>query len=184
MAPKYDKARFMSALDEMRTLTTQSPEQFGPRLRALFAEAGVAFVLVPAISKAHVGGVARWLNPHKPLIQLSLYGKTNDKFWFTLFHEAAHILLHEKKLVFLDDASHAGNDTPQEQEANQWAGEFLIPCKYEKELPELTTQEQVKTFARKIELHPGIVVGRLQHERIISYTQFNHLKVSFRFNEK
>lgn len=32
-----------------------------------------------------------------PLAQLSLYGKSNDRFWFTLFHETAHILLHGKE---------------------------------------------------------------------------------------
>ena len=77
-------------------------------MRKLLLEAGVLLVLVPAIPRAHVSGVARWLSPVRPLIQLSLYGKTNDKFWFSFFHEAAHILLHasskeDKKSIFLDD---------------------------------------------------------------------------------
>jgi HTH-type transcriptional regulator/antitoxin HigA len=44
-----------------------------------------------------------WLTPNKPLIQLSLCGKTNDRFWFTFFHEVAHILLHSKEEIFLDE---------------------------------------------------------------------------------
>lgn len=181
--PKYDRSKFEVTLNQVRKLTTLPPEEFEPQLRTLFKTAGVAFILVPAIPKAHVSGVARWLNPHRPLIQLSLYGKTNDKFWFTLFHEAAHILLHaqEKKSVYLDDPNKAGNDSPQEKEANDWACKFLIPEKFDSTLSELKTKGAVQAFAEKIGIHPGIVVGRLQHDGLIEPSWMNDQKVSFRF---
>lgn len=181
--PKYDRAKFLAALDKVRTLTTLGPAEFEPSLRSLFHQAGVAFVLVPAISKAHVSGVARWLNPHRPLIQLSLYGKTNDKFWFTVFHEAAHVLLHanEKKSVFLDDPSKSGSDSNEEKEANDWAGNFLIPPAQAHQLPPLRSKQAVHQFAKQIGVHPGIVVGRLQHDGLIEPSWMNDLKVSFRF---
>lgn len=185
--PKYEKARFEKALKTIRTLTVDPPEVFLPRLRELLHEAGVAFVLVPAIPRAHVSGVARWLSPTRPLIQLSLYGKTNDKFWFTFFHEAAHILLHannkeDKKAVFLDDpnANHA-ND-PAEHEANQWAGDWLIPPQYAEELSGLRTKAAVSAFAAKIGIHAGIILGRLQHDGYVPFaTPMNDLRQSFRF---
>lgn len=181
---KFDRVKFEQALQEIRGLTAQEPHIFEPKLRSLFRQAGVAFVLVPAIPKAHVSGVARWLNPHRPLIQLSLYGKTNDKFWFTLFHEAAHILLHaqEKKSVYLDDPSKAGSNSKEEREANDWAGRFLIPDEYESTLPSLKTKASVRMFAKEIGIHPGIVVGRLQHDQLISPSWMNDLKVSFRLS--
>jgi HTH-type transcriptional regulator/antitoxin HigA len=77
-SPKYDRVRFEAALKEIRTLTVHPPEEFEPRLHELCRESGVALVLVPDIPRAHVSGVARWLSPHRPLIQLSFYGKTND----------------------------------------------------------------------------------------------------------
>jgi HTH-type transcriptional regulator / antitoxin HigA len=183
--PKFDRAKFITALAEVRKLTSLPPEQFEPRLRTLFSEVGVAFVLVPSIPKARVSGVARWINPHRPLIQLSLYGKTNDKFWFTLFHEVAHILFHcqEKKSVYLDDPSQASNDSPEEQEANQWASEFLIPAKHHAELLMLSSKASVTAFSKKLGIHPGIVVGRLQHDEIIGFNWLNELKSSFRFHE-
>ena len=94
---------------------------------ALCLEAGVTLVLIPAIPKAHVSGVARWLNRHRPMIQLSLYGKTNDKFWFTFFHEAAHLLLHasHKTLIYLDNTETQQRDiSEEEREANRWAADF------------------------------------------------------------
>ena len=184
--PKYDKARFENALSEIRGLTCTAPEFFEPRMRELLHDAGVLLALVPAIPRAHVSGVARWLNPTRPLIQLSLYGKTNDKFWFTFFHEAAHILLHAdskeaKKSIFLDDPNANHSPDPREQEANQWAGNVLIPQEYSHALGTLRTKEAVRAFATSIGIHPGIVVGRLQHDHIIDPSWMNDLKLSFRF---
>jgi HTH-type transcriptional regulator/antitoxin HigA len=186
--PKYDKARFEKALHTIRGLTNKLPEVFEPQMRKLLHDAGVLLALVPAIPRAHVSGVARWLNPTRPLIQLSLYGKTNDKFWFCFFHEAAHILLHanskeDKKSIFLDDPNAAHTDDPCEDEANQWSGNFLIPFQYVQSLASLRSTVEVTDFAQHIGVHPGIVVGRLQHDKLIPPSWMNDLKQSFRFTE-
>jgi HTH-type transcriptional regulator/antitoxin HigA len=112
---------------------------------------------------------------------MSLYGKTNDRFWFTFFHEAAHVLLHGKKEVFLDDPDHKQIDSKEEREANAWASELLIPAASAAALPMLKQKDAVKDFARRLGVHPGIVVGRLQHDGIIQRSWMNGLKVSFRF---
>ena len=133
-----------------------------------------------------MSGVARWLSPSKPLIQLSLYGKTNDRFWFTFFHEAAHIILHadgkeEKKSVFLDDSSAKNTNSIEEEEADKWASSILIPESEESRLSSLLSKTAVIEFAEQIKIHPGIVVGRLQHDRIIEMSWMNDLKVSYKF---
>ena len=179
----YDRSGFEAALGEIRKLTVEPPEVFEPRVRTLLHQTGVGFVLVPAIPRARVSGVARWLGPRNPLIQLSLYGKTNDRFWFTFFHEAAHILLHasDKKSVWLDDPTSKPSTDRAEEEANAWAADWLIPSRYASELATLGTRASVTAFARRLGVHPGIVVGRLQHDRSISFGQMNDLKASFRF---
>lgn len=184
-APKYDRVRFERALRTIRGLTCLPPRDFEPQMRKLLSEAGVLLVMVPAVPRAHVSGVARWLSPTRPMIQLSLFGKTNDRFWFTFFHEAAHILLHanskeEKKSIFLDDPNATHTEDPREHEANQWAGGILIPEELNERLPALASEASILAFAREIDLHPGIVVGRLQHERILPFaTKMNQLKESF-----
>lgn len=186
--PKYNKPRFEKALRTIRGLTCEAPEVFEPQMRKLLHEAGVVLVLEPAIPRARVSGVARWLGPTRPLIQLSLYGKTNDKFWFTFFHEAAHILLHanskeDKKSIFLDDPNAAHTDDPREHEANEWAGNCLIPPQHTLALPSLRSKAAVIDFAREIGVHPGIVVGRLQHDGLIKPSWMNELRQSFHFTE-
>jgi len=179
-ASKYNRTKFESAIKKIRELTVLPQKEFEPVLKELCLDSGVKFVLVEPIKKSHVSGVARWLNGHSPIIQLSLYGKTNDKFWFTFFHEAAHILLHsdEKAAIFLDDIDFKST-LNQEVEANEWAGNILIPAAHKYELVSLRSEEEIQDFSRKINIHPGIVVGRLQHEAQISYNStLNRLKDS------
>ena len=187
--PKYDRARFEKALYSIRGMTTDAPEVFEPQMRKALHDAGVLFVLVPAIPRAHVSGVARWLGPTRPLIQLSLYGKSNDKFWFSFFHEAAHILLHagskeDRKSVFLDDPNAAHTDDPREHEANEWAGNWLIPPQHAARLPALRSAAEIEAFAQEIGIHPAIVLGRLQHDGYVPYASgLNGLRVSFQHGE-
>ncbi|MCC6457938.1 MAG: HigA family addiction module antidote protein [Caldilineaceae bacterium] len=174
---RYDQQRFVAALQEIRGLTTLPPEEFQLRLNALLAEAGVVLALVPAIPRARVSGAARWIN-QRPVIQLSLFGKTNDRFWFTLFHEACHILKHERKLVYVDNDLGA-DITEVEREADHFATEILIPSQYASDLSRLRSKEMVRDFADLIGVHPGIVVGRLQHEKHIDRSWMNDLKDTF-----
>lgn len=182
--PKYNQRQFEKALDEIRGMTLLPPQSFFPKMHELLNAAGVVLALVPAIPRAKVSGVARWLSPTKPLIQLSLFGKTNDKFWFTFFHEVAHLLLHAgggeaKKSIFLDDPNAGHSADEQEHEANHWASRKLIPEAYENELATLKTKDSVINFAKRLSLHPGIVVGRLQHEGIVDFKQLNDLKARY-----
>ncbi len=70
----------------------------------------MAVVVVPGTPGAPVIGAARWLTPKQALIGLNLRGKANDRFWFTFFHEAGHVLLDSKKSTFID----------QDQEDGDW----------------------------------------------------------------
>lgn len=185
--PVYDEARFKAALTEVRGLSCRSPQEFQPRMQQLLHDAGVAFVVVPALPRTHVSGVARWLNARRPLIQLSLYGKQNDRFWFSFFHEAAHILLHsqQKKSVFLDDPSKTSSTSKEEQQANAWARDFLINPSHARALAGIPkTKTAVASFAQSIGVHPGIVVGRMQHDQLLDVRWLNDLKVSFVFTAK
>ena len=96
------------------------------------------------------------------------------------FHEAAHILLHsdEKKSIFLDDVDFDSGEK-KEKEANVWAANLLIPKEHRIELLSLRAEGEILEFSKKVNVHPGIVVGRLQHERQIKYSSpLNRLKES------
>lgn len=171
--------QFKTSLEKIRALTCEpDPGVFVPALQKLCAAAGVAVVFVPELPKTHVSGATRWLNKDKALIQLSLRHKTNDHLWFTFFHEAGHILKHGKKALFLEGN---GMDDPFEQEANEFASQFLVPAKL---LNRLVSQPPyskaaIRQFAEETGIAPGIVVGQLQHRKLLPYTHCNDLKVRY-----
>jgi Zn-dependent peptidase ImmA (M78 family) len=143
-------------------------------MTALCAACGVAFVLVPEIKGAPVSGAAKWLTATKAMVCLNLRGKSNDRFWFTFFHEAGHVLNDSKKQTYIDVDY---KDDPREQSANHFAASLLIPDECEEDLQGLQSYHSVEAFADQIGIAPGIVVGRLQCEGIIPYSHLNKLKV-------
>ncbi|MCK4283567.1 MAG: ImmA/IrrE family metallo-endopeptidase [Candidatus Brocadiae bacterium] len=174
----YDAKRFRASLDSIRGLTRLDPTEFQPRLEELCAASGVALVLVPQLPGTRASGAARWLRPKKALIQLSLRYKWEDQFWFSLFHEAAHILLHGKRQIFVDTA------TPEDQqdlEADTFAQNRLIPprrlARFVRE--GAISRQGIVRFADEVGVCPGIVVGRLQHDGALGYSHCNELRRRF-----
>jgi HTH-type transcriptional regulator / antitoxin HigA len=178
---EFSPARLQAALPAMRALSRQPAEHIGPSLVQLCAEAGLALVFVPALPGTHVSGVARWLNG-KPLIQLSLLGKWNDGFWFSFFHEVGHVLKHPTRAIFLDDAA-AGDtvDSPEEQDANRFATDTLVPRALQARLDTLALDAaSIEAFAGEIGIHAGIVVGQLQHRGRLAFgTPLTRLKARY-----
>lgn len=173
---EYDARRFKEALGRVRVLTRNLPRNFFSLLVSECRAAGVVVVSVPELPGTRVWGATRWLTPTRALVQLSLRYKSDDHLWFTFFHEAGHILLHGKRDVFLE-----GEDREQVQkelEANTFAREWLIPEKEYRQFRRLGARScaAASRFAYKLGIAPGIVVGRLQHDRVLAHTECNELK--------
>jgi len=177
----YDKKCFESSLHAIRKLTTSDPEQFWPEMRSLCAKAGVALTLVPAFKKAPWSGAAEWLTPVKAMIQLCLRGKTEDKFWFTFFHEASHILHDGKKESFLD--SNGSDDyahDPSEKRADEFAAQMLIAPEHNVGIATIQASADVYYWAEKLDISPGIVAGRYQY-LTRKWNFFNDIKRRFQW---
>jgi len=155
----YNKTRFKEALQQIRGLTCATVEVFEPEMKLLCAEAGVAVALVREMKKVPWSGATKWLTPNKAMILLSLRGKGEDKFWFSFFHEAGHILHDSKKDLLINDGSHVDS---REERANQYAAEMLIPAKYNPIIVDLRSRAEVIRLAAELGVAPGIVVGRYQ----------------------
>lgn len=174
----YDESRFRATLRSVRALTLERPEVFEPKLVKLCAECGVAVVFVPELPKT-ASGATRWLSSTKALIQLSLKYKTDDHLWFTFFHEAAHILLHPKKDIFIETE---GGESKQEDEADRFAARTLIP---EREFAafiaahDVFSKKAIVEFAEQQGIASGIVVGQLQHAGHLPFSYCNDLKRRF-----
>jgi len=180
----YSENRFKKALKEIRELTRAPIEQALPRSRQLCNQSGVALVLVKPLPKTALSGAAWWQSPRKAVIQLSARHKSDDHLWFSFFHEAAHILLHSKKSVFVDEVN--GGDADLEAEANEWAANTLIPRSAWERFVQRSPRSElaVRAFAEEQGVSPGIVVGMLQHQGLLPWTHLNRLKVRLTWKDE
>lgn len=170
----YDRSGFREVLTQARELTgSPLPDAF-KELQRRSAEVGVAVVIIPELAKTRVHGATRWLSKDKALIQLSLRYKREDVFWFSFFHEAGHILLHGKRNVFLEGEP---GDADHEREADDFAGNALLPVRHYREFSNRSKfpKGPVIEFAIAMGVHPGIVVGRLQHDKLVGFNQLTGL---------
>jgi HTH-type transcriptional regulator/antitoxin HigA len=181
----YSEASLKRALAKLRALLV-APEELR-QIPTILAEAGVRFVIVEFLPGAKIDGAAFWLND-TPVIALSIRFDRVNNFWFVLRHEIEHIL-NRDGLVTIDvelteRLQGKGELPPEEVRANTAAAEFLIP---KSELDNfiirvrpLYSEQRILLFAKRIGVHPGIVVGQLQHRDEVPYTHFHKHLVKIR----
>ena len=175
-ADEFDSNRFKHALKSIRGMTRELPRDFASIVMAECGKAGVRVVFVPELPNTCTWGATRWLSQSNALIQLSLRYKTDDHLWFTFFHEAAHILLHGKRTVIVETEDRARD--AKELEADSFAQDWLIPETEYRKFRRLGSRScaAISRFAYELGIAPGIVVGRLQHDKVLARTDCNHLK--------
>ena len=184
----YTRKAFLTALQDIRSFTVNDPEEALAKARSSCNDAGVALARVEPLPGTALSGATWWLSPRKPVIALSLRHRTDDHLWFSFFHEAAHILLHSKKQVFVEGGeggSAAGKSETRnphqqkEHEANRWAADFLVPPgRWRKFVAGFRgSKAEVRKFAEHLTMAPGIIVGRLQHEGHLPHSHLNGLKI-------
>ena len=173
-------------LAELHRLTTS--EQELRNVANVLAELGIRFVIVERLAKMQVDGVAFWLDDDQPVIAMTLRTDRIDGFWFTLAHELAHILNRDQPNL---DTNLVGkdrqptDDKPEiEKRADIFASDFLVP-KAEIEsfvlrVRPLYSKIRINQFANRIGVHPGIVIGQLQHRREIGWDHSREMLVKVR----
>jgi HTH-type transcriptional regulator / antitoxin HigA len=175
-------------LAELHRLTTS--EQEIARVPRILAEFGIRFVVVERLPRMQVDGVAFWLGDDEPAIAMTMRADRIDGFWFTLVHEIAHVLDHDDpgldtKLVG-KDRQPTDNKPECERKADEFAGEFLIPKReiesFIARVRPLYSKVRINQFANRIGVHPGIVVGQLQHRREIGWDHSREMLVRVREN--
>ena len=163
----------LSAIPEIRQMTVLKLKAFCPKLVDCLANCGIALVFLPHLKGSFLQG-ASFMDGNKIVVGLTARGKDTDKFWFSLFHEFAHIILgHVSRL----------NGTSEEDEAaaDEWSGNTLIaPADFGRFRKDNDYSEiSVLQFAKEQGIAPGIVVGRMQLEGMIKYSMLNHLKEKY-----
>lgn len=185
----YDKKKLTAAIPEIRGMTVKEPKDFYPRLKKLLANCGVALVLLPNLKNCGVNGAVKWLGKDKVVLALNDRRKYADTFWFALFHELGHVLQQRIKVLLVSEKNKAGLETDDlvqrlEDEADWFSQDILIPKDEYDEFLQANqngfSADAIRAFAEQINILPGIIVGRLQRDKYLTYqTALNSLKIKY-----
>lgn len=173
---EFSEKALREAIPAMKELCARQPADFAQVLQEECAKVGVKLVYTPCLPKAPINGSTRWIND-VPCIQMTGRHKRNDIFWFTFFHELGHILLHGKKDIFLEDIEYADKQKEKEEEADAFSSRILLSQAEENEIIKNGdfSADSIRNYAEKFNVHPGIIVGRLQHKKVIPFTTHSNL---------
>lgn len=166
--------------DFLKELARLSYLAEGPKLAKEFLnKSGIHLIFERHLPKTHLDGAALKLPDGSPVVSLTLRHDRLDNFWFTLFHELAHVALHLDKdgvEAFFDDLTEGSKKDKCEKEADKLASEALIP-EAEWKAAKLTKKSPpgaVLAFAQSLRISPAIPAGRVRYESK-SYTVFKPL---------
>lgn len=176
----FKKENKQNLIKEIKNLTLQDNIS-DESLTLLFAKYGIIFVATPYLKKSNIRAAVKKLSTGNYMIAINDRNKQEDFFWFSLAHEIAHIfcghISKNKLLLSLDNIS---NNADIEREADIEASSYLISnedwAKFTNDSSRCYTTEYIMRFSNYVGVCPAIVVGRLQHEKIIPYTAQYHLK--------
>jgi HTH-type transcriptional regulator/antitoxin HigA len=194
---RFDERALRAALPRLRELTIEDPADALPKLRDELGKLGVAVAYVAEFAGCRASGATWWATPTKAVILLSNRGKREDRFWFSVFHELGHVLLHAKRETFLDQnrvgdesdelppwedppptsgfIDDGSRDSELERQADEFAADTLIPPSQRTLVRAATSDLDILRLAESIPVSPGIVAGRHQFETS-NYTKFNKLR--------
>lgn len=174
----FDRNTLKNNIANIRALSLESdPKKMLSSLKSLLAVCGVALVVIPHYPRTYVTGATFWYGKNKPVVMMSMRGSWSDIFWFSLMHELGHILLHNKRITFIEGGNNSSQDYKvQEEDADYFAQEILIPkLSYDEFVSKFDFgPASIAIFAESIGIHPGIVTGRLQHDKYLSHLQHHH----------
>ncbi len=172
---KFDKKKLKEELETLKNLMNlKDINETLKELQTTLNSCGIALVLLPHFKNTKVNGATFWLDNDKAVILMSLRGGFSDVFWFSFFHEVGHIILHPKREVFLEDGYSNEKLKKQENEADDFARELLIKDEIFNAFVSKRdfTKTSVLAFANQQVIKPSIIIGRLMHEKMIEFNNY------------
>jgi len=176
---KFNENNVPALKVELRRLAAKT--QAVPRVPALLTGAGIRYVIVEPLPSVKIDGAAFWLDASSPVIAMSLRFDNIGSFWFALLHELDHI--ENKDAFSFDDLQSKPNDEAEER-ASENAANLLVP---RQELEAFISacaprysEARINNLATRLQIHPGIIVGQLQHRGELSYAAHRKLMTKVR----
>jgi HTH-type transcriptional regulator/antitoxin HigA len=163
--------------ERLRELRSLSRYDVGPRLAIQFlSDSGIVVVIERHLNRTRLDGAAMLRRDGTPVIGLTLRHDRLDNFWFTVFHELMHVLLHLRAAsvpigapsCYFDDLDISTHETSDlERQADTGAREALLSkSEWEQSAARFVVAPvTVSQLATQVGVGDAIVAGRVRHER-------------------
>lgn len=181
----FDDKKLDECADRLRRLAAFAPE--ARKVALVLGEYGIKFVIVEPLQGAKIDGAAFWIDG-APVIAMSLRFDRIDYFWFTVGHEFSHIKNRDDLSIDTDlvgdEADLTVAKSAVERRADNEAAAMLIPSKtlesFIMRVAPMYSKEKIIQFANRVKIHPGIIVGQLQHRGQIGFHANREMLVKIR----
>lgn len=174
---KYNKRKLERELPNIRKMTLQAPEIFFSELKNILLKCGIVLVALPKLKNANLQGATKRFKNGSILLLITDRNKRSDIFWFSLIHELGHIYMND----FYSDYEDIDAYKSKEQVADRFAQDFFIPGdSYEGFVANgFFNENAILKFSENYQIHPSILVGRLQNDGHINYSDHNQLTLNY-----
>jgi len=175
----FDESNIPNLKTELRRLAAKT--QAAQRVPELLRAAAIRFVVVEPLPTVKIDGAAFWLDAQSPVIAMSLRFDNIGSFWYVLLHELDHV--EHKDTFSFDDLQSKPNDEAEER-ASENAANLLVP-RHELEAfiracAPRYSEARINNLATRLQIHPGIIVGQLQHRGELSHAAHRKLMTKIR----
>lgn len=184
---KYDESKISQCIAKLKIIAAHPEET--RKVPKVLAEFGIRFVVLEPLPGTRIDGAAMWLDGDSPVIAVTIRYDRIDSFWYTLCHELAHI--KNKDGGILLDIDLIGDNQiasePREEieaRADFEAASMLIPRSeiesFIVRVRPLYSKTRIIQLANRLKVHPGIIVGQLQHRGEIGYSANREMLIKIR----
>ncbi|NLR96062.1 ImmA/IrrE family metallo-endopeptidase [Rhizobium sp. P38BS-XIX] len=183
--PEYDRQAFIDLLPRLRRLSAfKHPKTFLPRLIEACRAVGVAVTTARAPEGCRASGASWVLSSRHPIIHLSFRHLSEDHFWFTFFHEAAHVVLHGEEHIDVDGSNPSmETNSAKEDEADEFAQRLLVSPEALDDLKRNPAPRRILAAARHLGVTAGIIIGQLEKVGALPPGRLNRMKHRYRWSE-
>lgn len=174
----FDRGRLRELLPSLKRLSyVRSPAALVEKLRERLSGCGVILTTARAPKGCRASG-ATWISPDgNPVIHMSFRHLSDDHFWFTLYHEAAHVVLNHGEHVTYDRQAKSSFTPIYEREADSLASDTLVSPDVQSWIrSRIPNKDNVISAALKAKVTPGVIVGQLEHAGYVKHGRLSFLK--------
>jgi HTH-type transcriptional regulator/antitoxin HigA len=150
----------------------------------LLSDFGIRFIVIQHTTGSKIDGAAFWLDERSPVIAFSGRFDRVNYFWHTVAHELSHIYHNDADIDSDSFEDNSEEDSETERRANQEAAATFIDQDELKSFTRRTapmfTSRKIIQFANRHGVHPSIVLGNLQFQGHLDWSQGAKLQTKYR----